>query len=55
MPVVPLTPKQPQTLPMPDNTYIMMAAAQMHREGRLVETEDKESTVQTVEAEKDKP
>jgi hypothetical protein len=39
MPVVPIRPgAEPAapTVPPPDETYLMMAAAQMHKEGRLV-------------------
>lgn len=37
MPVVPFTGPQPQTLPMPDEQFALMAAAQMHGEGRLIQ------------------
>ena len=39
MPVVPIRPQAPSTpvLPPPPDAYLMMAAAQMHSEGRLVQ------------------
>ena len=42
MPVVPFTGPQPQTLPMPDEQFVLMAAAQMHGEGRLIATPEAE-------------
>lgn len=39
MPVVPIRGNRPQPqVPMPDPQFALMAAAQMHREGRLVES-----------------
>lgn len=44
MPVVPFTnrePFEPQRPQMPDEPWALMAAAQMHSEGRLVEPDTK--------------